>query len=372
MELYEIEARKAEIAKLIDTATAEELAAFEEEIRSLNAEIEERKAAAKDAAEVRSAVANGAGTVIESFKEETKMEIEVRNSKQYVDAFANYIKTGSDKECRALLTENASGSVPVPELVNNAIMHAWEKDEIISLVRKTYIKGNLKVGFEQSADAAVVHTEGAAAPSEEVLTLGVVELVPASIKKWITVSDEAMDLGSEAFLQYIYEELAHQIAKKAADTVVAAITASPDTSSATAAAVPVLTKAAGIDTVTEALGQLTDEASNPVVICNKATWATIKAAALSANYAADPFVGLKVCFNNSLPAYSAASTGNVYLIVGDLGRGAQANMPNGQEIGIKVDELSLAEKDLVKFVGRMYAGIGVVAPDHFVNVKKPA
>jgi hypothetical protein len=36
-----------------------------------------------------------------------------------------------------------------------------------------------------------------------------------------------------------------------------------------------------------------------------------------------------------------------------------------------VDELSLAEKDLVKIVGRQYVGMGVVAPKAFVKIAKP-
>ena len=34
---------------------------------------------------------------------------EVRNSKEYIDGYANYIKTGDDSECRALLSENGGG-----------------------------------------------------------------------------------------------------------------------------------------------------------------------------------------------------------------------------------------------------------------------
>ena len=45
---------------------------------------------------------------------------------------------------------------------------------------------------------------------------------------------------------------------------------------------------------------------------------------------------------------------------------------NGEEISIKVDELSLAEKDLVKFVGREYVGHDVVAPNAFVKLTKAA
>ena len=95
----------------------------------------------------------------------------------------------------------------------------------MSRVRKAFVKGNLKVGFEISGTDAAVHTEGGDAVAEETLVLGVVNLVPQSIKKWISVSDEALDLRGEAFLDYIYDELAYRIAKKAADLLVAQIEA---------------------------------------------------------------------------------------------------------------------------------------------------
>ena len=77
----------------------------------------------------------------------------------------------------------------------------------MALVNKTEFRGNLKIGFEISGGEATVHTEGGGAVNEEELILGIVELVPASIKKWIAISDEVYDLRGEAFLRYIYDEL---------------------------------------------------------------------------------------------------------------------------------------------------------------------
>ena len=59
-----------------------------------------------------------------------------------------------------------------------------------------------------------------------------------------------------------------------------------------------------------------------------------------------------------------------YAIVGDFAEGAHANFPNGEEITIKYDDLSLAEKDLVKLVGREFVGLEVVAPNAFVKIAK--
>lgn len=309
----------------------------------------------------------------ENIERQKEKKMEVRDSKAYIDAYANYIKTGKDTECRSLLTELATGGmIPVPTMVDGIVRTAWDKETIMSSVTKTYLKGNVKVGFEISATGAVVHKEGTAAPAEEVLTLGIVTMVPANIKKWITISDEALDLNGEAFLQYIYSELTYQIAKKAADMLVDAIATSPATSSATAAGQKQITAGVAQDTIVQAISQLSDEATNPCIIMNKATYAAFKAKQYEGNFNADIFEGLEVKFNNSLPAYSAAAAGKVYCIVGDLGRGAQANMPNGDTITFTYDALSLAEKDLVKVVGREYVGLGIVAPNAFVNIKKPS
>ena len=374
MRIDEIEIRKAEIRDIINSGEEFDVDALTEEVRQLDEEKAEIESRAAKEAELRSAVAPAVIEEIEmnDKKEERNMEnIEVRNSKEYIDAYAEYLKSGNDKECRALISENASGGVAVPELVYDIVKTAWEREGIMSRVRKSYLKGNLKVGFEISSTDAAVHTEGAAAPSEETLVLGIVNLVPASIKKWISVSDEVIDLRGEAFIRYIYDELTYRIAKKAADQMVAAIIASPAASTTTAPGVPAITASSiTMGTIAGAIGNLSDEADNPVIIMNKLSYSAFKTVQYASTSGADPFEGLPVLFNNSMKAFSAASTGDTYAIVGDLGHGALANFPAGEEINIKMDELSLAEKDLVKFVGREYVGLGVVAPNAFVKVTK--
>lgn len=355
----DIEALKVETKSLI-----EEKARLMAETAEKEAEVEERKADME-------AVIESKGVEIEKPIIEEKMTMtEVRNSKEYIDGYANYIKTGDDSECRALLSENGGGAVPVPEMVYDIVKNAWEKEGIMSLVKKSYLKGNLKVGFELSAGAATVHTEGQAV-NEESLTLGICELTPVAIKKWVSISDEALDLTGETFLRYIYDEVAYQIAKKAADEIVAKIEACGTVATTNAVGVPKVTAATvGIGTVAQAMAQLSDQAANPVVMMNKQTWGAFKAAQAAASYAYDPFEGLPVVFNNTIKAFSAASTGDTYAIVGDLGEGALANFPNGGDIKFKFDDLSLATSDLVRVIGRQHVGLGIIGPNAFVKVVK--
>lgn len=381
MTIEEVEARTSELASEVEGAEETRMTEIKAELDALEERKAELKRIAAEAKETREAVAEGK-VAVEEIKEviteERKMtDKEMINSVEYRDAFKKYIITGKDEECRKLLTENvATGNVPVPEVVYDIVKNAWDKEGIMALVKKTYIKGNLKVGFEISADGAVVHTEGADAPSEEKLALGVVNLIPASIKKWITVSDEVIDMDSGAFIQYIYDELTYQIAKKAADELIAKIeacgTVSTNTPSVDVAVPKVAVSAIALDTIASAIAQLSDVAANPVIMMNKATWGAFKAVQAAGNYGYDPFEGLPVVFNNTITAYSAATTGVTFAIVGDLGEGAIANFPNGEDITIKYDDLSLAESDLVKLVGREYVGLGVVAPKAFVKITKAA
>lgn len=329
-----------------------EMDAIEERKAVLKAEVEEKRKAAE-------AVAAGAGEEIKRRGEEKSMtNMEIRNKAEYIEAYANYVKTGDDTECRALLTENVTGGVvPVPEMVESRVRQAWENDEIFSRVSKTFVPGNLKVGFEISATDAAVHTEGAAAPAEETLVLGIVTMVPANIKKWITVSDEVLALGASDFLAYIYDELTYKIIQKAADIVISRITSAPATSDADSVGVAQITGAVSASTIIDAVAALGDTARDNVFIASGATIATVKKAVLSAGYAYDPFDGLTVIKKDGV-------TG---AIVGDLS-GVQANLPEGESVTFKFDDLSLAEKDLVKIVGRLYAAIEVVGPKMFAVI----
>lgn len=305
-------------------------------------------------------------------KGETKME--KRNSKEYIDAYAEYIKSGDDTEVRSLLTTNAEGTVAVPDFVYDIVKTNWEKSDIMSRVKRISVDGNLKINFEYSSDPATVHDEGDTEVQEEGLGLGTVTLTPKSIKKWISISDEVNDLRGEAFLRYIYDELTTKIIKKAADELVGKIAALPatvNTSNPTSASANQITAAPAIGLVAEAIANLSDEAVNPVVIMNKLTWSKFKAAQYAAGYAVDPFEGLPVLFNNSLPAYDTATAGAVYMTVGDLENGALANYPKGEGVEIKYDDKTLMTSDMIKILGRQFVGTGVIADKHFANVKKP-
>lgn len=380
----EIEARKAEIrAEVESTEEIEKVEELEKEVDALNEEEEQIKDHEKNE-EISKELEEKSIQVKEIDKEEKKMNTkELRNTKEYINAYAEYIKSSLSKEYqmneeeRALLTTGATnGTVEVPDMVWDVVKTAWEKEELMKLVNSISVKGNFKVQFEVSATGAVEHTEGSGAVNEEDLVLGVVTLIPKSIKKWISVSDEALDMRGEKFLTYIYSELTYRIAKKNADILVGKIKALPQSLSANddgiydTVSANKITSAPAIGTVATAIANLSDETSNIAVVMNKLTYADFKAAQYAGNFSVDPFEGCKVIFNNSLPAYSAATSGAVYAIVGDFGHGALANYPNGDGIELKYDDKTLMTSDLVRILGRRYGAVEAVADKAFCLIAK--
>ena len=377
--MSEIETRKSEIAELLkdENADLEALNTEVDEINEREAELDSRKAAIIEESEKREALLKEVelkGKVVTEMNTNTvvdakKTNDEIRSSKEYVEAFARYIVSENDKECRALLTENVSGAIPVPTIVDEIVRHAWEQSRILSLVPQISQAANYKAIFEISGTDAVMHTEGSGDITEETLLIGVSELKPVSFKKFIRISDEGVDLN-EGFVRYIYEEIAYRITKAMENGLLYIIENLPTTSSSTAPGAKVLNDDAALDTVINAIGQLSDEAEDITCVMNKATWSYLKGLAVAANYPVDVFDERRVVWANYLPSFADASANDVYMIVGDFGRGALANFPNGNGITMKYDDMTEATADIVKIIGRCFAAIGVVAPYAFVNVTK--
>lgn len=360
MQMSDIEERAKEIETLMNQegADVEALSAEVEELEArkanLRAEIEARKA------EINDVINNG--VEVETFEKEEvrkKMDIkELRNTQEYIDAYAEYIK-GNDKKVRMLITENAGETVQgnriaPPTYVENRIWTDWDKSPILSRIRKVFVQGNYKVGYEASATGAVLHAEGTNAPAEEQLVINYIDFVAEYYKKWIKVSDNVMALTGQYFIDYLFDEFGHQMAVALENAIVAELEASTLTAK--------VTHALDGDAVLYGLGALSDEATNPVVIMSKATYVAIKSIRTTAgSRLEDPFEGLEVLFNNT-------ATG---VLVGDLD-GVVANFPEGMDFKYIVDDRSLAEQDLIKIVGKILVALHLVRPNGFALVKPQA
>lgn len=364
--LGEIAERRSGIADVLETEDAD-LDALKAEAEALNDEegqLNERKAAIIAAAEARAkeiADVITSGKVIKEFEEKKTMtEMEIRSSKEYIEAYAHYIRTGKDEEVRSLLSDNVNtGVIPVPTFVGEIVAERLKVSKILTRTRKMYAQGNVKVGFEYGAPAATAHTEGGAAQDEEALLLGIVTAAPETLKKWISVSDEALDsMNGEEYLRYLYDEIARGIIKARENAVVAAILEAPQTATKTTPSVAKTGEAAGeITDFVNARALLSSAAEDLVIICTPAQYATYRGLQMAANYGVDPFDGLEVLFNDTVTAP----------IIGDL-YGVLENLPKGETPQIKYDDLTRKKEDLVEILGRLPVATEVVGDKWFAKV----
>jgi HK97 family phage major capsid protein len=303
----------SEIEKEIATDGAD-LEALNAEVDKLNERAAAIEARAKKEKELRTRIAGMNINPVETHEEERKNETMDKEKRAALeDALAEYLKGRATAEQRALLlsTNATGGTVKVSDIVDDYIWTDWDKSPILSRVRKVNVAGNYSVGYEASATGAVKHTEGAAAPTEETLTLSYVNFVAEYFKKWIRVSDTVLALKGRAFLDYLFDEFGHQLAVALENATVAEIVASNLSAKVTN---PIDNTAA-----MAGFAALSDEAENPVVIVSKSTYAAIKnERTTGGEKIEDPFDGMEVLFNNSV-------TG---MLVGDLD-GVVANFPEG-------------------------------------------
>ena len=396
-ELYE---RRGVLAAEAEKPDAN-LDAIEAELRTINAELERRRAAkqaeedamraaeedrrAEEAkrAEMRKLVAEGAGEPIKIYTEERKdktMDLkEIRKSTEYVDAWVEGMKKDNYAECRRILTDNAleaniaegDGLVPVPTYVEERIRGLWENNEILRRIRRTYFRGNLEVSFEVSSTGAVVHQEGAEDIDDEQLILGTVKLVAISLKKTIAISKQALKMRGQEFLDYILDEFENKIMALLSAGVISVITGAPASSDTETVGVPVVEAAAvTLDIVAQALGELENDAAEPVIVMNRRTHAAFRAAQLNANYAVDPYENLPVLYNSTLPAIDDAEAGATWLIVGDLAA-VQANFPAGDQVEFIIDPYTGKKRNMVEVLGELLVAIGLTEPGMLCKVAIP-
>lgn len=363
-ELETVEARALEIAGELETAEPEmldtlsaELDAIQERKAEIRAAAEEKRAAMRDAIDAAEIIE----TVEKQEDRKTMEKVEVRSTPEYLTAWVSDALGHANAEQRALLTENATnGTVAVPAYVDDVIHTAWESNDLLRRVRRTYYPGNLKVGYEISAPHAVAHTEGSAAITEEELTLGVVTLIPKMFKKFVSYSDEAADIN-ESFARYIVDEVVDRVIKGIIDEALEAMSGSTLTQTHQ------LTGPGTIADIINAAGLL-DGAATPVVVTTRSAAAYWKSLALNANFWYDPFDGMEVVYVDSLPSWeSGGETEFVAAFIADLS-GVTVNFPAGDEVKIKVDDLTSAASDMVKVYGRLYAAVDVTAPGKVVRL----
>lgn len=398
-EIRKLQTRKNEIASSIEERKAtfeqsdvETRDAILEEVDSLTKEAEDIDSQVSELEEVRakfeeqekrmSLTKTVAPTEVEARAEEIKKDI--YDTPEYRQAWVDAIRTGDERKVRAMATTN--DNVPVPTIWQNYVETAWYNyGKFSRLVNKTYIQGYLSIPFEAEADDAVIHTEGTAQPTEEEITLGLIELKPAMIKKWISMTDELMAMTADDFMRYLADELVYRVVLKLDNGI---INGALDTNGK--GVVGIVNNA---NTLTAANGTLSFNVLN-AGIADLVTFDNLTVA-MNPKTFFDGFMGLtdlqqrpiyqiaadntgkpqyyvngiRVEFTQALPAYSAASAGDVWAIAGDF-RGYRLNLPEGEMVRTLFDPYTLAREDKAIMVGRLYAAGNVARLKHFVQFKK--
>ena len=399
----EIDAKKEEFENS-DTEKRDEIL---NEVEELKKEAEDLDNEAKDLEEQRSTFkaqeermslsSNLSKVKVEERKNQMENTTNILESAEYVKLYADMIRGKADeKEVRSFLEKRtdpdpglltSTTNVPIPVIMQGYVEQAWkEYGKFSRLVSETFEPAILKIPVETGASGASWHTEGGDAVAEEYITLGQIVLQPKMIKKWISLSDELMAMSPADFLRYVSDELVYRVILALDEAIinrtdlnglgVIGIAGNTNTTSVTA----------GIDfnVINKAIsGLVTFEdltiAMNPATFFGNFMGLTDQVGRPIYQIAQDNtgrpayfLNGYRVEFTQALPSYDEADASDVYAVVGNFRRGYRLNYPQGRDVITLVDPYTLATKDLVRMIGRLYVAGNVVKPDHFAQLVKPA
>lgn len=211
MTIEELEARRLAIGDEVEKDGAD-LDALEAEIKGIKAELEARKENAAKKAEIRDAVAKGAGEVIEeipqtSTTEERKM-FKV-DSIEYRDAWTKkIIGRELNEEERAAL--GAAGAV-IPTMTVNAV---WDK-----ITGPAYLLGKVDVSqfptyvrFPKATTKAAATGQAVGGPiTESSDVIGYIDLIPNEYVKLLTVGADIDHMAVSAVHDWIVNNLVDSI-----------------------------------------------------------------------------------------------------------------------------------------------------------------
>ena len=200
--------RRAQIATECEAPEAD-LDALEAESRSINEELERRKAEEQKRVETREEVAQGAGEITKTFEEEVRKTMYSVDSVEYRNAWVKKLvgREINDEE-RAALT--SAGAV-IPTMTVNSV---WDK-----LVKKSELLGKVDVSqFPNYVRFPRATTNNAASAqavggtiTESSDVVGYVDLIPNEYVKLLTVGADIEHVGIEAIHDWIVDNLVGQI-----------------------------------------------------------------------------------------------------------------------------------------------------------------
>lgn len=301
----------------------------------------------------------------------------VETRSEDIKAWRDHIMAGV--ETRALTTQDEG--MPIPTIFADYIARAWERVDLLDEVTKTAIRGYFNVSYEASSTGAVLHEEGSEAPAEEELVLGTIQLIPAYLKKWISVTDELQSMTDDQFMKYVADEVVYNVLKKLKSEILVGNT-SFIVGIENATLTEEVESTLDFNAINKALAEI-DGGENPLVVMNRKTFfnefmgLTDTTGRPIYNIVSDNagrpmyFVnGIRVMFADVLPTFDDAGTSQAWAIVGDF-KAYHLNMPNGENVETLFDPYTLATQDKSRIIGKLFVAGNVTKPKALAKIVKP-
>ena len=200
--------RRAQIATECEAPEAD-LDALEAESRSINEELERRKAEEQKRVETREEVAQGAGEITKTFEEEVRKTMYSVDSVEYRNAWVKKLinRELNDEERSAL---SAAANV-LPKMTVNAV---WDKlvkpSELLGKVDVSQFPNYVRFPVATTNNPATSGAVGASI-TESSDVIGYVDLIPNEYVKLLTVGADIEHMAVEAVHDWIVDNLVGQI-----------------------------------------------------------------------------------------------------------------------------------------------------------------
>lgn len=317
--------------------------------------------------------------------------VDVRSTNEYKAVWAAAIKKNDMSIAQNYIAERSAGLATngangenhlVPTELQNYIETALrEGGRIASLCNIVNIHGLYSVPVELTATDASIHVEGSPAPTEETITFGEVLINADYIKKWISVTDKMLSMTNIDLANYLIDELKNKILEFLDELVISGT-----------GSVKGITKVANDKFVKEltlekeqlstsgfnAQGEIRSTAT-PTVVVNRAFFfnelATLKdstgqplaVSTIVGDNVKYSFNGMPVVLANSQTLANNLTESKPAMIIGDF-KGYLLNCPNGANVEVMTDAVTLATENKVRFIGKLLAGGNVTKLHSFATV----
>lgn len=317
----------------------------------------------------------------------------VLETRAYELAFAKAVRSNDYTEVRALtstVTDSNAGLL-VPTLLANRIAdRAKIGGGLAALCSMTQIRGLTEYPIVNSVSDPDIHVEaatvaGTTSKKEKDIVLSSVSIEPQFIAEILRTTDKFEADTIEAFFEWIMTELPDAIMRKLDALImnglangtqgVRGIITNTDVNMVAPLSANVIT----FNTVNQAIALLDDgvEDGNITIVMNRKTYFNqilgltgLDGHPINKSTLNYPNIdGTPVVFSSTLPSFTDAIAGQAYMVVGNF-NAMRLNFPLGMSPQITRDGVTEADKNIVRYVNKLYVGGNITSLGSLVKVTK--